>query len=143
MRLDLTADPVQQKLAAGGVSAVSGAGSLLATAKAWALELLGVPLPTLLAAAAGAFGARMLMPEAKFWQALAATIFWTLAGGWCAELGRWGLGRWLEADPPTAALSGIALIIAALGQRVAPIVWDNGGKALARWFDGIGKGPGS
>jgi hypothetical protein len=133
------ADLATQKTLAAVTAAASGSGAVLATVKGWVLELFGVPLPVFLAAAAGAFGARVFLPEAPFWRALALSTFWTLAAGWLAELVRWGLARWLagEAEMPTGALAGIALIVAAMGPRLAPVVMDKGTAAVGRWLDSI------
>ena len=131
------ADIATQKAVAGVAAAASGSGAVLATVKGWVLELFGVPLPVLLASAAGAFGARVFLPEAPFWRALALSTFWTMAGGWLAELVRWGLARWLAGEMPTGALAGIALLVAAMGPRLAPVVMEKGTAAVGRWLDSI------
>lgn len=121
MRLELASDPIlQQKSAAALVAGASGAGTLLATAKTWALELLGVPLPVVLAAATGAFGARFFLAEGPFWRGLASSAFWTLAGSFGVQLVLWVASQWITAQPPAGVLAGGSLIIAGLGQIAGP-----------------------
>lgn len=134
------ADLATQKTIAGATAAVSGSGAVLATLQGWVLELFGVPLPVLLASAAGAFGARVFLPEAPFWRALALSTFWTFAAAWLAELVRWGLARSLNGEMPTGALAGVALLVAAMGPRLAPVVMDKGTAAVGRWLDSIRRG---
>jgi hypothetical protein len=136
------ADIATQKAIAGATAAVTGSGAVLATVKGWLLELFGVPLPVFLAAAAGAFGARVFLPEAPFWRALGLTTFWTFAGSWLAELVRWGLASWLSGEMPAGALAGIALLVSAMGPRLAPVVMEKGEAAVGRVLDSIRKGGG-
>lgn len=121
-------------------TAASAVGSWLTFAADVALQLFGVPLPVVLAALTGAFGARVFLPQAAFWRGLGMTAFWTCAGSFGAQLALWLAGMWLGGTPPPGVLAGLALFTAALGQRVGPIVWDRGGAALERKFDQLWKG---
>lgn len=126
-----------QSLPAAGVVAASAAGTWISLAADVALQLFGVQLPVLLAALTGALIARVFLPPAPFWRAVATSTLWTLAGAFLAQLGLWIASTWLGAEPPQGALAGIAMVCAGLGQRVAPIVWEKGGDALGRKFDGL------
>ena len=111
-----------------------GAGAVIAYVQGIVLELFGIQLAVLLAAALGAFGARAFLPESAFWRALVTATAWTLAGGWLAELARWVLARYVEEVPP-AAMPAIALVLACTGQRIAPIIWAKSGELLEAWFE--------
>lgn len=128
--------------ASAGVAVASGAGGVIATVQNVALELLGIPLAELMAAAVGAFGARVFLPETTFQRALATATGWTLAGGWLSELAGVLAHRYLENGLPAAAMPAVAMLLACLGQRFAPIVWTNGGEAFKRWIDRLGARPG-
>lgn len=118
------------------VACASAAGTWLTLAGDVALQLFGVPLTVLLAALTGACGVRVFLPPSPFWRAVAACAFWTLTGAILAQAGLWLATLWLAAAPPSGVLAGAALLIASLGQRAGPIVWERGGAALARFFDG-------
>lgn len=102
-----------------------------------AMQIFGVPLPVLLASLTGALGARVFLPQQPFWRALFVSVFWTFAGAFGAQLVLWLASAWLEKPPPPGVLAGVALLAAALGQRVAPILWNKGGEALERRLDGL------
>lgn len=127
-----------------GAAACAAAGSAFGTgvciAADVAVQLFGVPLPVVLAALTGALGARVFLPPASFWQAVAMSAFWTFAGALGAHLALWIAALWLNGTPPPGVLAGLALLVAAAGQRVAPILWENGGAALQRKLDGLFKG---
>lgn len=119
------------------------AGTGLSMVSQAALELFGVPLPVLLAALTGACGARVFLEPTSFWRAVAASVFWTIAGAIGAQLVLWLVGLWAGGVPPGGVLAGVALATAALGQRVAPILWQSGGAALQRKLDSLFKGGGA
>lgn len=129
-RLDLLVQPVS-----ACVAAVSGIGTWMSMASEAAMQLFGVPLPVVLAALTGACGARVFLEPTTFWRALGASVFWTLAGAFGTQLMLWIAAQWLTGTPPAGVQAGVALVTAALGQRVAPIVWDKGGAALERRLD--------
>lgn len=127
-----------------GAAAVACAGSAISTAVCMAadvaVQLFGVPLQVILAALTGALGVRAFLPPAPFWRATAAAAFWTVAGAILSQLALWVAGKAMGSDLPPGALAGVALLTAALGQRVGPILWVNGGEALKRKLDGLFKG---
>ena len=116
------AEPISTKAAAGSIAASSGAGAALAGVKGWVLELLGVPLPVVLAAATGAFGARYFMHEAPFWRGLGASLVWTLVGSFATQAVGWAASIWISAAMPAGALALPALVVAGAGQWVAPLL---------------------
>ena len=105
-----------------------------------AVQLFGVPLPVVLAALTGALGARVFLPPVSFWRAVAMSVFWTFAGAFGAQLALWLASKFISGTSPSGALAGVALLVAFLGQRVAPILWESGGAALQRRLDGLFKG---
>lgn len=120
-----------------GLALAGGLGSWVSIASDAALQLFGVPLPVLLAALTGACGARAFLPACGFWQAVAVNAFWTLAGTFLPQLVLWVASSWISSAPPPGVMAGAALLIAAFGQRVGPIVWESGGEALRRRLDGL------
>lgn len=116
---------VEAKAAALG--AASGIGAGFAIVKEIALEIFGVPLPVVLAAATGALWARATQPQQTFLRALWATVAWTATGAFLAALARYLLGAGLgtvgvTAEIPGAALAGLALLITWLGPKLAPVI---------------------
>jgi hypothetical protein len=129
-----------QSLPIAGAAAVSAGGAWLSVAADVAMEIFGVPLQVVLAALTGAFGARVFLPPVAFWQAAGATVLWTAMGSFLPQLGMWIAASWISGTPPQGALAGVALLIAFGGQRVAPIIWEEGGAALRRKLSGLWKG---
>lgn len=132
-------DSVQSLPAAAGAG-VSAVSAWIAIAADAAMQVFGVPLPVVLAALTGAFGARVFLPPAPFWRSITTTVLWTAAGAFLAQLALWVATAWFTGPPPSGALAGLALVCAFIGQRCAPILWERGGAALARMLDQIGKG---
>ena len=92
-----------------------------------ALQILGVPLPVVLAAAAGAFIARSYAEKSSFGRALAMVAAWTVAGCALAPLaqavfaaGAARLG--LELTLPTNVMAAFAGVMSAASWWL-PIVW--------------------
>jgi hypothetical protein len=125
---------------AAACAAVSAAGTGLCIAADIATQLFGVPLPVVMAALTGALGARVFLPPTSFWRAVVASVGWTFAGAFGSQFVMWLVGKWLDGTAPSGALAGVALLTAGLGQRLAPILWENGGEALKRKLDGLFKG---
>lgn len=127
-----------------GVTACAAAGSAISTAICMAadvaVQLFGVPLQVVLAALTGALGARVFLAPTTFWRAAVMAVFWTFAGAFGAQLALWIASLWLSGTPPSGVLAGLALLVSAGGQRVAPILWESGGAALQRKLDGLFKG---
>lgn len=97
--------------------------------------ILGVPLPVLMGAIGGAFLARSYArPDMKYLTAVIESIAWTFAGCLSAPVvlevtEKSGFGV------PTAALALIALLIAALGPKLFPILAEGSSQYLRRWVD--------
>lgn len=130
-------DPATQK-ALIGTAAASGTASWWTAAKEIALELFGVPLQVVLAAAAGAFLARSFMAnETGYLRAVAGGALWTIVGTVLAQLLLALIAAWLDKEIPTGALSGVALIVSAGGQFVVPVMAREGPEALRRWLQNL------
>lgn len=119
-------------------------GVWLAIAADLALQLFGVPLQVVLAAAMGAFGARSFLPPIGFWPALGSSSLWTAAGAICAQLLLALANAFVSKEIPIAALAGVALVGAAGGQLfvpvIIPVIRDRLPGAVNAWFDRFGKG---
>lgn len=110
-----------QSLSAG-VAAAGGLGAYFSGAQEVVLQVFGVPLPVVLAAATGAFGARSFLEPVGFWRALSASLMWTAVGAFCTALGLWLFGLWIGREVPTTATAGVALFIAAGLELLVPVV---------------------
>lgn len=120
MRAALAADPaVQSKAAADVVAASSGAGAWWASAQEVAMQLLGVELKVVLAAAFGAFLVRSYLGSTGVARTLASGLVWTGAGSIAAPL----VAHYI-AGPQF--LPGVALAVAGGGQVVLPWVIKDG-----------------
>jgi hypothetical protein len=126
-----------------GTAALTGAAAVLAAVKGMAFELLGVPLPVVLAAATAAFAARSFLPPTTYVRALCGGFVWTLIGVFLSSLVFAGIAAWTEKEPTAAALAGIALLIAGLGQLVFPVIREKGPQVLGRYMDRLGGKDGS
>lgn len=121
---------------AAGASALSTA---ICAAADVAMQVFGVPLPVVLAALTGACAARIFLPPAPFWRAFWMCAVWTAAGAFGVQLVLWVVSSWIGA-PPNGVLAGLAMLTSFLGQRVVPIVWEDGGEALKRKINSMFKG---
>lgn len=99
----------------GAVAAASAAGAWLSIVKAWVLELFGVPLPVVLAAATGAFGARSFLPSGGLWRAFSGSLAWTFIGAFGAD-GIRAVSASFGVELPPAGAPFAALALAGLGQ---------------------------
>jgi hypothetical protein len=117
--------------AIGGASAV-GAG--YAAAKDVALELFGLPLSVVLAAAAGAFLVRSYLKPVGFLRGLWGSSCWTVIACFVTPLAHQGLASGMGWSLSNAALAGVALLVAALGQVVAPVVITELPCWIKRWM---------
>jgi hypothetical protein len=129
-----------QSMGAACAASASALSTALCAAADVALQIFGVPLQVVLAALTGALGARVFLPPASFWRAAVMAVFWTFAGAFVAQLALWVASIWMSGTPPPGVLAGLALLVSAGGQRVAPILWESGGAALQRKLDGLFKG---
>lgn len=120
-------------------SAFSGVGAILTALSDIAIQVFGVPLPVLLAAAAGAFLARSYLPSVGTVRALGGSTVWTVVGCALAPIipaiaGKFGL------EVPTGALAGSALVVSAGAPLLWPVVVDNLPRLAKRWFDRLSGG---
>jgi hypothetical protein len=107
---------------AAAVAAGSGAATVLSMVGEVALQILGVPLPVVLAAGTGAWIARSYTPAANLLTALVGTAGWTLAGCFTAPFAQWIVKSFSGSEMPTNALAGIALCVSLVLPMVVPIV---------------------
>ena len=108
-------------------AAVSAAGSVMTTVSDVASQLLGVPLPVVLGAIAGAFLARAYAPPTGFLSAAMASAIWTVAGcvlaPFAPSVAKVLLAKFAGVDGfdlPAAALAGVALCISLFGPLLLP-----------------------
>lgn len=113
-----------------------GGGAWISSISEAAIKLLGVPLPVVLGAAAGAFLARAYLPSARadgtpigYFRALAVSAAWTVGGSAGAPMVHSLVPALLGAVMPgttlalpAGALAGIAGLIAA-APAWAPKIW--------------------
>lgn len=139
MSLNLAADPATQK-ALIATAAASGVTAWWAAAKEIALELFGVPLPVVLAAATGAFGALSFVSATTYLRTLGVGAFWTVAASFGAQLALSLIGAWAGITIPTGALAGAAILVAAAGPvLVTRAHVQKLRDAVGRLLDGVGK----
>lgn len=119
-------------------SAATGVAAAWAAAKGVALELFGVPLPVVLAAATAAFAARSFLPPTTYTRALIGGMIWTLLASFLANFASALAGVWLEKGLSAGALAGVALLIAGLGQFIAPVIIQKLPTAIGRRIDQLG-----
>lgn len=121
MRAYAAADLAAQKTLAASVTAASGAGGAWAWLSEAALTVLGVPLPVVLFAAFGAFGAGTFQPAKGLRPALLGGLGWMVVGIATAQLAAFYFGE-VERPFPEKLLAPLALVIAG-GLRLAlPVV---------------------
>lgn len=141
MSLKIAADPGVQ-VAVGVTAGTTGYAAWLVTAKEIASEFFGVPLPVLLAAATGAFGALSFVSATTYLRTLGIGIVWTLAGTFSAQLALWAIGAAFSTQVPTGALAGAAILVSAAGPVL--VTKDNVQKlreAAARKLDDLWRKP--
>jgi hypothetical protein len=131
---------VQEKLIVSAVG--TGSASWLGFMKDIALELLGVPLPVVLAAATAAFFAGSFRPATGFGRAFTAGICWTLLAVFMTNLIAAAIAYYAGAPVAAGALAGIAVLAAGAGQLLCPLLWPvivaRLPAALARRIDQLG-----
>lgn len=127
-------------ITAGATGAAAGIAAILGAVKGIALDLFGVPLPVILAAATAAFAARSFLPPTSYPKALVAGMVWTLVAVFLSNLAIALAGLWLDKELPAAALAGVALLIAGLGQLLWPVLREKLPMLLAHQLDRFGGG---
>ncbi len=122
------------------VSGVSAAGAVITTLRDVAMDVMGVPLPVVLAAIAGAFGARSYLAPVGFVRGVSGSMLWALIACGCAPLAQTIIAAMSGWQLPTTALSGVAVLIAAGGQIAAPVVAEELPHLVRRCFAKFGGG---
>jgi hypothetical protein len=133
-------DPVSAKAASAAIAAASGGAAWWTTATQIASTLFGIPLPAVLMAALGAFGARTFVASAGLIATLRAGGLWTAIGCGLAPIIGWVLGV------PEKFIGGLCLASSALLQLAWPILVKNAGTWVERFvgrFTGGGGGGGN
>jgi len=95
-----------------------------------AMQLLGVPLPVVMAAAAGAGAARSFMDPVGFMRALWQTVVWTIIGCTGAPAAQWAIRQatssWgTSVELPLNTMAGAAAVLASApwwGPKVWPFI---------------------
>lgn len=114
------ADVATQKTLASTVTAASGAGGAWAWLSEAALSVLGVPLPVVLFAAFGAFGAGTFLPPKGLRSTVLSALGWMVLGICAAQLLAEYLG---EADKPfpEKLLAPLALLVSGGLRLLLPV----------------------
>jgi len=117
---------------------MTGATGWLSAAGEIAIQLLGVPLPVVIGATAGALLARGAQDPVPFGKAVIRTGLWIIVGCVCAQGAQavigWGMGKEL----PVGVLGFSALLICLLGPRLLPILQEQAPQLLKRWISKVG-----
>lgn len=100
-------------VAASAVAATSGTASVVTAIAGIVEPILGVPLPVVLAAIAGAALARAFRPAIGFFRAVGRVTGWVVLGCALAPTAKAVAVKLLGADLPTNAMAGMAAIVAA------------------------------
>lgn len=124
---------------AAAVAAGSGVATVLSAIGEVTVQILGVPLPVVLACGTGAWIARAYTPSTNLFAAILATAGWTIAGCVLAPLAQ-AVGKGvLGFDLPTNALAGVGLVVSLSLPILLPIVKEEGPKRFRAWLRGNGK----
>ena len=121
------------------IAAGSGTATVLSAIGEVTLQILGVPLPVVLACGTGAWIARSYAPASSLLAALPGTAGWTIAGCVLAPLAAALARRYLGLELPTNALAGIGLIVSLVLPMVLPILKEEGPRRLRAWIKGASK----
>lgn len=103
-------------------ASTSGAATVISTLTEVTTQILGVPLPVVLAALTGAWIARSYTPSKNFAAALFGTLGWTTAGCVLSPLAAALVKHYASLEFPTNALAGLALIVSAGIPLLLPIL---------------------
>lgn len=140
MLKDMAWDAAGIKLAAQGATGASAAGvTWIAAAGEWSTALFGIPLPVLLCAALGAFGALSVMETRSIRQAIASSLTAMIVAAVGTPLAlhaATGDGKPL----PITLAPGVAIIAALALQLILPWLFANGGRMLSElWTRALDK----
>ena len=111
------------------VTAASAAGAVWSGVSEAALTVFGLPLPVVLAAFTGAFGARALRPSLGLPRTLLVGLAWSAVGLFSVPLTLQLLG-W-----PERVAGGAALLIAGGLQLLMPTLLERGPLWVAAWIE--------
>lgn len=117
---DAATDPLTAKAVSAVLATASGATwwtTFWAGASEAVFAVFGVPMPVVLAAALGGYGARTFLASGGLWRTLVVGGGWTAVGAFAAALAGWKLEI-----PADKGLAFVALVIAAGAQVAWPIV---------------------
>lgn len=118
----------------------SACASALTAASDVAMQLVGVPLPVVLAAIAGAMVARSYTPSTNYFSAISATLCWTVGGCALAPLLQ-AIAAKFGVNVPVNGLAALALIASGGMPLALPIVKQKAPEIIASWLDMLkGKG---
>jgi hypothetical protein len=98
--------------AAGALAGASGTGAIITALGEVTTQILGVPLPVVLAAIAGACVARAYLDPVGFFKAFGRVLGWVVLGCALAPLAGVLAGKVLGAAVPTNAMAGLAALVA-------------------------------
>jgi hypothetical protein len=116
-------------------SALAGGVSLLSSVSEVSMEVLGVPLPVVLAAAAGALLARSYAAsDVPYMRAIMESLAWTFAGCFSAPAALAAAEK-ASYTLPTSALAFLAMLVASLGPKLFPVIAEGSTLFLRRWID--------
>jgi hypothetical protein len=113
-------------------AATTGAAAWLSFAGNVAVQLLGVPLPVVVAAIAGALLARVYLPTIAFASALGRSVLWVVTGCVTAQ------GVSAVVTLPVGVLGISALLISGLGPRLWPVIVDASPELLKNFLSKLG-----
>jgi hypothetical protein len=136
--MTVTASGDQVTSAVAGV-ATTGAAAWLAMAGDVAIQLLGVPLPVVVAAIAGALLARVYLPTLAFAAALGRSMVWAIV----ACVGSQGASAAIgvaSVTVPVGALGLVALLLSGLGPKLWPVLVEQAPLMLRGWLGKLGGG---
>jgi hypothetical protein len=114
-------------------AAAAGASGWMATVGQVVVQLVGVPLPVVMAALAGTLLARVYLPPLAFGAALLRSFLWLVVG--C--IGSQGIAA-ISIAIPVGALGLVAMMISGLGPRLWPVLVERSPALLERWLGKFG-----
>ena len=117
---------------------MTGATGWLSAAGEIAVQLLGVPLPVVVGATAGALLARGSQEPVPFWKAGLSTLVWIIVGCVCAQGAQAIVGWAMGAALPAGVLGFGALLSSLLGPKLLPVLNEQAPAVLRRWLGKIG-----
>jgi hypothetical protein len=131
----MTGDQAASAAVGGAAAAASG---WMSTVGNVAVQLVGVPLPVVIAALAGALLARVYLPPLPFGAALLRAFLWLLVG--C--IGSQGVAEIITVTAsisvPVGLLGGLAMLVSGLGPKLWPVLVEQAPLMLKHWLAKFG-----